>query len=83
MLNLSSTVRSMCCLTSHSSACSKLLDLNAARSICANFTLKNCSFKIRVVSWKSKVERSKKEGEETFLTTDFADGGGLHIPVCA
>lgn len=33
MLNLSSKVRLTCCLTSHLSACSKLLDLKATRSM--------------------------------------------------
>jgi len=45
--------------------------------------LKNCSFKPQVVSWKYQVERSKKEGEEMIFNTDYADGGGLHVTVCA
>ena len=58
MLNLSFTVRLMCWLTSHLSACSKLFDLNTTRSM-SNFTLNNCSLKFQVTKLGVGMRQSK------------------------
>ena len=72
MLNLSSAVRSMCCLTSHLSACSKLLDLKATRSMWLFYSqilqFQVATRALAVGSWK-----------ESFLTVDFADVRGFWL----
>ena len=72
MLNLSSAVRLMCCLTSHLSACSKLLDLKATRSMWLFYSEKLqfqvASRALAVGSWK-----------ESFLSADFEDMRGFWL----
>ena len=72
MLNLSSKVRLTCCLTSHLSACSKLLDLKATRSMWLFYSEKLqfqvASRALAIGSWK-----------ESFLTADFADVRGFWL----
>ena len=72
MLNLSFTVRLMCWLTSHLSACSKLFDLNTTRSMWLFYSEKLqfqvASRALAVGSWK-----------ESFLTADFADVRGFWL----
>ena len=59
MLNLSSKVRLTCCLTSHLSACSKLLDLKATRSM-RQFYFEKLQF--QVSSHKLGVGSRQSEG---------------------
>ena len=74
MLNLSFKVRLTCCLTSHLSACSKLLDLKATRSMRQFYYLKmqfqvakqgvgsrqseGARYESKVPSWQSKRVKS-------------------------
>ena len=79
MLNLSSKVRLMCCLTSHLSACSKLFDLNTTRSMRQFYYLKIAVSRSKSLVGSTKSKGARGRGKKRFLDTDYADVRGFWL----